>query len=824
MIYRILAFLFLLIFVFAIIFASLPLTLFEKEKPVVHVLLMDISKSAIIKSDEIDNFYNRIESVLPFGDSLVRGYFADKSIYMDEGLKSIDESNKKLILQEWFTGGETYKPYLNLNITNLEMAVREAFEKWSSKGLIHVVMVTDAKENNGKLINLGEFVKKNDLLLTIVPIKENPEDVFVRDLYVPDTIAVNQPIEIKTNIFATGNYKKIVLQILIDNKETIQKEVELKTGKNSFAFETSFQTPGIFEMTAKVVLNDSFPENNAVTIQVKTTDIKEVLLVTEEPNSFLASLLKNSKMITPIGFPRNVSELINFNSIVLENIHWNKLLDVGKMEALKEYVKRGGKLFVSGGFKSFGFGDYMGNSIEALLPVKINPSGLISMIVGIDISGSMESDVGGMRKIDIAINSLLDISKSLEPNDELGVHLYNENKVKNDLWIPITKIKDFESIMKNKIKIMPKPTGGTFILPALQTIYEALANNEKKLRIAVMITDGETQENNFEETLKKFQQIKPPINVILIGADLSLESPLVLAGKNIFGDTWTPVNINAVGWPNLNDCFKEALKKVATFFSDEGQFKIFANQAHPISHSIQPFVSPYKGIILKTSLKPGASTLLDIDDRFPLLAHKYFGMGEVISFQSGFYENWAGVWLNSDQGKSFQSMLGSWLLQSKSNPIKLVVENSHEGFLVKINSQLKSMEKYAEIQFNLKGNSNTCIRSGNTSWSCFLNWQEASDIKPNDLFQIKYRAEDGKDILAGEGIFPQIISKEIFDIYDPTLLANHFPNNSKKWRWADDKIPKIEVKSYQQVSNIKFFFLVALISFLLAIFFRGRVG
>lgn len=824
MIFRILSFLFLLVFVIAIIFTALPLSLFQKESPVVHVLLKDLSLSTFVLPIEAENIHSRLKEVVSPKDLIVRGYFADKSIYFDKEPISAKTFQEIKTIDEWLLGENTFKSYLNLNMTNLESAVRDAYEKWSSKGQVHVVLVSDAKENNGKIINISELVKQKNIVLTVMPFDEKPEDVFLKDLIVPDNIAINQPFEVEATIFSTRNYKKIHFQLSLDKNNLIQKELELKTGKNNYSFTTILNSPGIFELTGNLIVKDAFTENNSLTIQVKTVDMKEVLIVTEDAGSALIKMVRNIKTIPPIEFPRQVSELLKYNSVILENIHWKKLFDTGKIDALREYILRGGKLFVTGGMQSFGFGEYMGSALEELLPVKVNPSGLVSMIVAIDISGSMEADVRGMRKIDIAINSLLDISKSLEPNDELGVHLYNDKRVKKDLWIPLTAVKNFENIMNNNIKIIPKPTGGTFILPALQSVFEILSTSEKKMRIAVIITDGETQETNFEETLLKFKQANPTISLILIGADLSQESQLVMASKKAFGDAWNPVNINNVGWVNLRDCFKEALNKIAAGFSDEGEFKICVNQDHPISRSVQPFESPLKGIILKTSLKPNSSSLLDIDDRFPLVAHRYLGQGEVISFQSGFYQNWSGNWLSSSQGKSFQSMISSWLQQSKNNPIKLQLENVNDGYRITIFSQLTSMEKLSEIQLSLKDKKFSCVRNSNHTWGCQLTWQEALMIKSNEPFQIFNKNSGGKEILLGDGLFPPVVSKEIFDIYENSMISKHFSNNDLKWRWSEGNVPKIEIKSFQSITNFKFFFFVALISFLLAVFCRGRSG
>ena len=103
-----------------------------------------------------------------------------------------------------------------------------------------------------------------------------------------------------------------------------------------------------------------------------------------------------------------------------------------------------------------------------------------------------------------------------------------------------------------------------------------------------------------------------------------------------------------------------------------------------------------------------------------------------------------------------------------------------------------------------------------------MNWQEASSVKSNEIYQITHNGESNKQLLLGEGLFPTIVSKEIYDIFESSVVGEYFPNDNIKWRWSIGQVPKIELKSYEPDSNIKFFFFIALGSFLLAILCRGR--
>jgi len=821
MMYRIFAYFCSLLFVIAIIMIALPISLFKQEKQVIHAIMLDVSQSVKIGSNDAGKIIAKFENTFSSNDAFVRGYFADKSLFLDEEIKPINNFDKKALIEEWLKSSVTFIPFLDTEITNLEFATRSAFEKWAEKGLVHIILVTDAKENSGSLINLREFLQQHGGVLTIVPILETPEDIYVKDIVLPENIVVNQTFTIETVLFATKSIPKTTLQISIGNNEKIVQEVSLKKGKNSFLFSSTVVENGIFEVSAKILENDSFPENNQLTIQAKTIEINKVLIVSESLAPTISSIAKNHNIISPIELPRDVISYLGYSAVILDDIHWKKLLDAGKMSALKEYINRGGKLFVLGGPNSFGFGDYIGTELEKLLPVKINPSGLVSLLVAIDISGSMESNVNGVRKIDIAVNSLLDISKSLEPNDELGVHLYNDKKTKQDLWIPLTLAKDFETVLNDKLKILPKPIGGTFILPALQTIYEKISSSERLLRIGVLISDGETQEKDFEEILQNFQKASPPISFIVIGADLDVNSSLVKSGKKVFGADWEPVFLDKL-W-NIKDSFNDALKKIASGFSDEGQFKIFANQGHPISRIIQPFEGTFNGIILKTRLKPNASTLLDINDRFPLLAHRHFGLGEVLSFQSGLYDSWAGTWFYSTQGKAFQSILHSWLVNEGNKAPKISIENTSKMYSVVVQSTLKSMEAFSAVQIKVGGLKIDCIRNSNHTWICNLNWQKINQIKTGEVYQIYCANEDGSEQMVGEGVFPPILSKEALDLYETNLLSNYFSPNDKNWRWANDKVEKVEIQGFESVSRINLFFYIALFSLLLSIFFRGRI-
>jgi uncharacterized membrane protein len=69
-------------------------------------------------------------------------------------------------------------------------------------------------------------------------------------------------------------------------------------------------------------------------------------------------------------FPGSYDEMLSYDTVVLTGIDANALADFGR-EMLRDFVKAGGTLIVTGGFYAYGEGGYGGTQFDDLLPFKV---------------------------------------------------------------------------------------------------------------------------------------------------------------------------------------------------------------------------------------------------------------------------------------------------------------------------------------------------------------------------------------------------------------------------------------------------------------------
>src|SRR5206468_3570936 len=103
----------------------------------------------------------------------------------------------------------------------------------------------------------------------------------------------------------------------------------------------------------------------------------------------------------------------------------------------------------------------------------------------------------------------------------------------------------------------------------------------------------------------------------------------------------------------------EKASDVPRIFSDESKFvSRRATVDHPIRPHLATYVQALAGIdfsgaptlegYLSTSLRPGATAVLSIDDKHPLLAYWHYGIGQVFAFASDGDGKWASNWITWD--------------------------------------------------------------------------------------------------------------------------------------------------------------------------------
>jgi Ca-activated chloride channel homolog len=155
-------------------------------------------------------------------------------------------------------------------------------------------------------------------------------------------------------------------------------------------------------------------------------------------------------------------------------------------QGLRQYVRRGGRLLVVGGPRGLAIADEGQEELKELLPVRFpkqerKEQAPLAVVYVIDRSDSM----GRASKFEIALTAVAESVAMLDPESRVGVITFSDQPH----WaVPMTTADDLEAIRARLGELTVH--GGTSIYPALQLGYDALVEQEAKLKHMILLTDG----------------------------------------------------------------------------------------------------------------------------------------------------------------------------------------------------------------------------------------------------------------------------------------------------------------------------------------------
>jgi len=350
----------------------------------------------------------------------------------------------------------------------------------------NVLVVTDGRNNYGKSLQ-DVILFASALNSTVSVLKQEPiqDDAAVRIIGPEEAvIGTMNEFAIQVNTIGTPPYK---LRVMIDN------EVVLDTGGTS-SKEYTVQRPlaeGYHKVSATLIADDFFEENNEFYKVVRVEPMPKVLLVTKS-STVLESILRDKYVLsTEFSLPRDIS---GYSAIVLNNIAASDL-SKNDISRIADYLaEEGNGLLVVGGKSSFDVGGYDNSMLETLLPVSVgvasqNEGDVTSALVLVDISGSGGEVFMGQRVnvADVGKAIAIQVVDGMSKNDKVGVIAFNE---KAHMVQPMEYKRNAPDIT-NKIASL-EAQGGTVISQGLRAAYSFLSDAEGGKNI-VVISDGMTQ-------------------------------------------------------------------------------------------------------------------------------------------------------------------------------------------------------------------------------------------------------------------------------------------------------------------------------------------
>lgn len=616
------------------------ITLNLKGRNISTVFLLDVSESVGDFETTGKDFISTALEKMPRGNKAGVVLFGDNS-----------KVNKVLNRKK------EYK-YINespiTTATNIQEAVESALSLFERGGSKRIVLITDGEENKGDILKSIPLINEQKIDFKVYKIiGEKGNEVYVDSVKVPDNISVGEEFSVSIDI--KSNYAtKAKLSLFSGRTKVGEQEVQIQKGKNSFVFKDKQDSGGFKGYRVLIEADgDTNKANNEYSTFTNVIDRPTILLVNgvKADSTALEEILANSganiKKISPGSSPSTLNELLEYKTIVFNDVHKDDLTN-GFMENIESYVRDYGGGFVTfGGEDSYALGGYKDTALEKVLPVYMDKRGknevpAISINLIIDKSGSMSAEGNGVSKLTLAKEAAMKALENLREVDEISVIAFDDTF---DVVVPLQKVGDKEEIKELISGIQIR--GGTSIYPALDKGYNMQLESNAKIKHTILLTDGQDGYgfDNYASLLQGLNDNNITLSTVAVGeganADILGQLASIGRGRSYYTDIYTDI-------PRI--FAKEVLLSAGTYIiNEEFTPKILSN------HEILAGVKTSDGIpsllgYIGTSIKENAVEILSSSHDEPILAAMQYGIGRTASFTSDINGQWSRNYLAWEYG------------------------------------------------------------------------------------------------------------------------------------------------------------------------------
>ena len=339
------------------------------------------------------------------------------------------------------------------------------------------------------------------------------------------------------------------------------------------------------------------------------------------------------------------------------------------MAALPGYVRDLGKgLIMIGGKESFGVGGYGRTPIEEALPVYMDvrdrqerPN--LALVFIIDKSGSMDAchcsgpnrqtaqfRQGGVPKVDIAKDAVVQASALLSAQDTLGVVAFDDSAH----WVLPARRDVSVSEVQDAISTV-SPMGSTNVRAGLLAAEDTLQHTDARIKHAILLTDGWSGAGSDNtEIAKRMRDEGITLSVVAAGSGSADYLENLAQGGG--GRYYPAQDMNEV--PQI--FVQETITAVGNYIVEKPFVPALAGDS-PVLQGLTsgvPALYGYNG----STIKETARNVLVSDDNSPVLAQWQYGLGRSIAWTSDVKGQWAKDWVRWGEFPRFASQLVSWVL------------------------------------------------------------------------------------------------------------------------------------------------------------------
>lgn len=561
-----------------------------------------------------------------------------------------------------------------------------------------IAVVAGGAQTRGEVARVLPELAARGTPVDVVPLGGVPDgEVLLESLTLPPQLRQGDSFTLEGVIYSRAA-KPATVRLWREGQLRGKQRVQLSVGRNRIKTELGEEEAGRYLYEYEVVADgDVFPQNNRAGVVAAVLPQARVALITPQPQwgQVLADALAvqgiEGVVMAPAEAPFALEGLLGYDAVVLANV---PAIDLhSEQQALLETWVRGhgGGLLVLGGENSFGPGGYYRTPLERVSPLSSRiprEAPQVAMLFVLDRSGSMQQQVDGITRLDIAKQATVDATGLLHPQSLVGVVVFDSAAT---TLLPLRPLGTNAGVAEALGPL--QPGGGTSIYPGLEAAYRQLRAVDATTRHIVVMTDGLSEPGAFDALLDRITADDITVSAVSIGqgADTRLLQDIARRGGGAFHAT---TDFRAL--PSILS--QEALLLSSTPVEEVSFRPRWGNREAAFLQGLPDALPPLSGYV-QTSRKPAATLHLLGPEDDPILASWRYGLGRVVAFASHGAGAWTRAWLGTPSYPLLWSQAVRWALPPVAKP-GLHLELARRGDEVEV--EVQAVSEAGEVAAGLR--------------------------------------------------------------------------------------------------------------------------
>lgn len=581
--------------------------------------------------------------------------------------------------------------------TDIGSAIRLALGMLPTSGQGRLVLLSDGNENAGNAQQAASLAAARDVPLEVVPLHGSVDnaDVQLIGVDLPASAREGQQLRLKAHMVAATS-TSARLQVRDNGQVVVNRTVQVAPGQSTIEVIAPDPQAGFNRYSVSLASDGDTPaQNNAIETYTIVNGQPDVLLV--EHTSGEAHNLHNALLaahvhvttIAPDALPTTLEALSHYDAVVLVDVPLHAL-PVQMSAILPAYVRDMGRgLAMIGGPDSFGAGGYADTPIEAALPVTMDPRSEMqtpatSIVLVIDVSGSMATYEGPTQRVKLAAEGAARIVNQMRDDDEITVVPFDN--VPRDTVGPLPGTERAQALtLLNKIETH---SSGINMYDALSEAARYLRASSKPVRHLITISDGgdTVQRQGAPELVQQLQREGVTMTGIALGegSDVSFIQDLARIGGGRFF-----LAKNATSLPSI---VANETRQVIRPYLVEGSFNpvaVMSGDGERVPGILRGLTSmPSLQGYVATTARPTAQVLLQTPREEPLLAVTQYGLGHSLAWTSDMQGRWGRELVRWPDFPTLAAQMMGWLLPNQqTQPLTLESEASGDQMMLSAHAQ-----------------------------------------------------------------------------------------------------------------------------------------